>query len=194
MAWSSRPNRVVSVPNGTTANAANAAVVETRGASTNRIVSAAFGFNCSFRRSLNTSANGCSTPSKPTRLGPLRSWMYAQTLRSIHTMNAADNTSMLKTTKIRPSCAMTVGGGSQLISVRPHRHPRRAPVGRNGAAALAHVRLELGAEVLHGSQRPRRGGVSERAQRRAGDVRAETHEEIDEAHLPFDAVDAGQDL
>src|SRR5215203_219710 len=183
MAWSSRPNKVVSVPNGTTANAANAAVVDTSGASTNRIVSAAFGFNCSFRRSLNTSANGCSRPSKPTRLGPLRSWMYAQTLRSIHTMNAADNTSMLKTTKIRPSCAMTGGGGSQLISVCPHRHPRGAPVRRNRAPPLAHVRLEFGAEVLHGGQRRCRGGVAERAQRLAGDVVADADQKIDVAHL-----------
>src|SRR4051812_6453265 len=120
--------------------------------------------------------------------------MYAQTLRSIHTMNAADNTSMLKTTKIRPSCAMTGGGGSQLISVRPHRHPRRAPVGRNRAPALAHVRLELGPEVLDGGQRRCRGGVAERAQRLARDVVADAHQEIDVAHLSFAAVDAGKNL
>jgi hypothetical protein len=72
---SSSPNNVVSVPKGTTANAANAAVTETIGAIVNRKASAAFGRSCSFRSSLKTSANGCSRPAKPTRFGPLRSWM-----------------------------------------------------------------------------------------------------------------------
>src|SRR5206468_8285117 len=135
-----------------------------------------------------------STPSKPTRFGPLRSWMYAQTFRSIHTIKAADNTSMLKTTKISPSWAMTVGGGSQLMSVRPYGRAWRAPVGRYRTPSFAHMSLVLGAEVLDGRQCGRRRRVAERAQRLAGDVVADGDQQIDVAHLPFAVVDARQDL
>src|SRR4051812_8621352 len=110
-------------------------------------------------------------------------------------MNAADSTSMLKTTKIRPSCAMIVGGGSQLlISVRSHRHPRRAPVGRYRAASLADVRFEFGAEVFHRRQRRGCRGVAEGAQRLAGNVVADADEQVDVPHLSFTALDAGEDL
>src|SRR5687768_6056368 len=109
-------------------------------------------------------------------------------------MNAADNTSMLKMTKMRPSCAMSVGGGSQLISVRPHGRLRGAPVGRNRAPALADMRLELGAEVLHGGQRRRRRGIAECAQRLADHIVADTHQQVDVAHLPFTVLDAGENL
>ncbi len=36
----------------------------------------------SLNSSLNTSANGCKMPRGPTRSGPLRSWMNADTTRS----------------------------------------------------------------------------------------------------------------
>src|SRR3954463_2860037 len=110
-------------------------------------------------------------------------------------MNAAESTSMLKTTKIRPSCAMIVGVGSQLlISVRSHRHPRRTPVGGHRAAPLADVRFELSAEVLHRRQGRCGGGVAEGAQRLAGNVVADADEQVDVAHLPFTALDAGENL
>src|SRR5258705_10591269 len=109
-------------------------------------------------------------------------------------MNAADNTSMLKTTKIRPSCAMTVGGGNQLISVRPHGRAGPAPVGRHGAASLAHVRFELRPEMLHSRQRGGRRGVAKRAQRLADDIVRNAHEQIDVAQLPFAVVDAREAL
>src|SRR3954454_16687421 len=110
-------------------------------------------------------------------------------------MNAADSTSMLKTTKIRPSCAMIVGGGSQLlISVRSHRHPRRAPVGRHRAAPLADMRFELGAEEFHRRQGRGCRGIAEGAQRLAGNVVAAPDEQVDVPHLSFPALDAGEDL
>src|SRR5216117_3559882 len=109
-------------------------------------------------------------------------------------MKAADNTSMLKTTKIRPSCAMTVGGGSQLISMRPHGRLDRPPVGRYRAAPFAHVRLELRAEMLDGRQRGSCGGIAERAERLADDVVPDAHQEIDVTHLSFAVVDARQNL
>src|SRR5690242_15716840 len=109
-------------------------------------------------------------------------------------MNAADSTNMLKTTKIRPSCAMIVGGGSQLlISVRSHRHPRRAPIGRHRAAAFADVRFEFSAEVLDRRQGGRRRRIAERAERLAGDVVADADEQVDVPHLSLAAFDAGED-
>ena len=72
---SSSPNSVVSVPNGTTEKAANAAIAEITGAMAKSSASAAFGRSSSFVSSLMTSANGCSQPAAPTRLGPTRSWM-----------------------------------------------------------------------------------------------------------------------
>src|SRR4026209_1272029 len=109
-------------------------------------------------------------------------------------MNAADSTRQLKTTKIRTSRAMISGDGSQLISVRPHGHARRAPVGRHRAAALADVSFELGAEMLHRRQRRCGGSVAERTERLAGDVVADADEQIDVAHLTFAVLDARQDL
>ena len=110
-------------------------------------------------------------------------------------MNAADSTSMLKMTKI----------STELRDERRWRQPAasqcaptgvfaRAPVGRHRAAPFAHVRLELGAEVLHRRQRRRRRGVAERAQRLADDVVADADQQVDVAHLPFAALDPGEDL
>ena len=71
----SRPNSVVSVPKGITENAANAVTAEMTGASRDSSVSADLGRRSSLKSSLMTSANGWSSPSGPTRLGPDRSWM-----------------------------------------------------------------------------------------------------------------------
>src|SRR6266542_3508019 len=109
-------------------------------------------------------------------------------------MKAADSTSMLKTTKIRPSCAMTVGGGSQLISMRPHGRVDRAPVGRHRAPPFAHVRLELGAEMLDCRQRGGRRGITKRAERLADDVVSDAHQEIDVTHLSFAVVYARENF
>src|SRR4029078_4281707 len=100
--------------------------------------------------------------------------MWAQPSRSSHTMKAADSTSRLKTTKIRPSCAMIVGGGSQLlISVRSHRHPCRAQATWYGAAPLADVRFDLGTEMFPRRQGRRRRRVAEGAEGLSGNVVAD---------------------
>src|SRR5438874_5320754 len=114
----SRPKSVVSVPNGTTENAAKAVAVDITGAIANRNASAAFGRRCSLNTSLMTSANGCSNPSGPTRFGPSRSWMYAQTLRSIQTMNADASTRQLNTTKINTRCAISGGLMKSIMTVQ----------------------------------------------------------------------------
>ena len=61
--------------NGTTAQAAIATVRVITGASTNRILSAPVGMMISLNTSLMPSAMGCSRPSGPTRLGPMRTCM-----------------------------------------------------------------------------------------------------------------------
>jgi hypothetical protein len=63
----SRPNSVVSAPNGTTANAANAHVAEMIGASAKRNASAARGRSSSLNISFTTSASGWRRPLGPTR-------------------------------------------------------------------------------------------------------------------------------
>src|SRR3954470_24332152 len=68
----SRPKKVVLAPNGTTAKAENAAVAEMIGARAKRSGSAARGRSSSLNISLMTSANGCSSPCQPTRIGPSR--------------------------------------------------------------------------------------------------------------------------
>jgi hypothetical protein len=89
----SRPKRVVSPPNGTTAKAANAHVAEMIGARANRRASAAFGRSSSLNISLITSANGCSSPCQPTRIGPRRCCSAAASRRSTHTIPAAESSS-----------------------------------------------------------------------------------------------------
>src|SRR5262245_40719431 len=106
-------------------------------------------------------------------------------------MKAAESTSMLKMTKIRPRWATIVGLIAR--SVRTHRHRRRAPARGDRTAALAHVRLELRPEVLHRRQRGRRRRVAERTQRFANDVVADAREQVDVAHLALARLDLRQD-
>jgi hypothetical protein len=47
----------------------------------------------SFKNALIASAAGCNRPNHPTRFGPRRSWMAAETLRSTHTAWATMNIS-----------------------------------------------------------------------------------------------------
>jgi hypothetical protein len=62
-------------PNGTTAHAAIATVRVITGASTNKTLSAPDGMMISLNTSFMPSAIGCSKPSGPTRLGPMRTCM-----------------------------------------------------------------------------------------------------------------------
>src|SRR5699024_798215 len=52
------------------------------------------GVTSSLRRSLTTSAIGWRSPSGPTRLGPSRFWINAETRRSAYTANAAELSSI----------------------------------------------------------------------------------------------------
>ena len=69
-------------PNGTTAQAISAVRKVIIGAMRNSMPLALDGTIVSFSISLRPSAKGCSRPNGPTTLGPRRSWIDAQTLRS----------------------------------------------------------------------------------------------------------------
>src|SRR6185503_15151746 len=197
---SSSPKKVVSAPNGTTANAENAAVAEMIGASAKRIGSAAPGRSSSLNISLMTSANGCSSPCQPTRIGPSRCCSSAASRRSTHTIAAAECSSAMKTNSVRTIWAMS----SVVIRVaqpfraaqclmRPHRLAR-PPFRRQRAAPFLDVRLVLVAEMLQRRQHRRHRRVAERAQRLAGDVVRDALQHVEVAHLPLAALDAAQDL
>ena len=68
--------------NGTTAQAISAVMKVIIGAIRNSTVLALDGMIVSFSSSFRPSAKGCSRPNGPTTLGPRRSWIEAQTLRS----------------------------------------------------------------------------------------------------------------
>ena len=68
--------------NGTTAQAISAVMKVIMGAMMNSIELALEGTMVSFSNSFRPSARGCSRPNGPTTLGPRRSWIEAQTLRS----------------------------------------------------------------------------------------------------------------
>ncbi len=69
-------------PNGTSASSPSAAPVAMTGARRNRNLSALSGTMSSFASSFSPSASGWSRPSGPTRIGPRRACMKADTLRS----------------------------------------------------------------------------------------------------------------
>ena len=68
--------------NGTTAQATRAVMKAIIGAMMKRTPLALDGTIVSLSTSLRPSAKGCSRPNAPTTLGPRRSWIEAQTLRS----------------------------------------------------------------------------------------------------------------
>src|SRR5215467_3663435 len=57
------------------------------------------GVRSSLRMNFSPSANGCSNPNGPTRVGPHRFWMCAETLRSSQTLYATT----VSSTKITPT-------------------------------------------------------------------------------------------
>ncbi len=67
---------------GTTDQAISAVMKVIMGAMRNSTVLALDGTIVSLSSSFSPSARGCSRPNGPTTLGPRRSWMEAQTLRS----------------------------------------------------------------------------------------------------------------
>jgi hypothetical protein len=73
----------MSGPNGITAQAISASVKVMIGASRNRPRLAEDGMMVSLRKTLSPSAKLCSRPNGPTTLGPRRSAIAAQTLRSM---------------------------------------------------------------------------------------------------------------
>src|SRR5262249_12102589 len=98
---------------------------------------------------------------------------------------------MTNTKSVRTICAMSSGVIVALVgSYRLARTPR----GRQRASSLANVRLVLVPEVLERRDHRCRGGIAERAQRFAGDVRRDAREQVEIAHLAFAAFDALEDL
>src|SRR5918992_3263838 len=83
-------NRIAIFKSATTASGANGMTSHTAAAGMNMAIgarrkiqrSALLGETFSLVNSLKTSAAGCKSPLGPTRFGPYRSWMYADTLRS----------------------------------------------------------------------------------------------------------------
>src|SRR5262245_4272613 len=78
-------------------------------------------------------------------------------------------------------------------SVCAHQLPR-APVGRTGTAALLHVGLELAAELLQERLHWRGGGIAEGAERLAGDVVGDRHEQVEVAHPTLAGLDLPEQL
>ncbi len=68
--------------NGMTAHAASAGASASIGAMKNSARLAPAGTMISLKISLKTSANGCSSPSGPTRFGPIRTCIQPMILRS----------------------------------------------------------------------------------------------------------------
>src|SRR5205814_4188449 len=79
--------------NGITAHAASAGASDNIGAIKNSQRFAPVGTTISLNSILSTSANGCSSPSGPTRLGPMRTCIQPMTLRSASVRYATDRMS-----------------------------------------------------------------------------------------------------
>ena len=92
--WSavSSPKIVTSPPNGMTANATKAQIVEMTGARKYTGLSALTGRISSLNASLSPSASDCSSPNGPTRFGPTRCCIRATTRRSSQIMNSVRST------------------------------------------------------------------------------------------------------
>ncbi len=72
-------------------NTANMVTKLMYGAARNSIRSASAGMRSSLQNSLMPSATGCSQPNRPpTRVGPSRSWIRAETFRSIQVKTATE--------------------------------------------------------------------------------------------------------
>ena len=84
----SSPKTVICSPKGMTATEQIAATKTTSGAKKKTGLSAARGIRSSLPSSLAPSASGCSKPFGPVRVGPIRSWNDASTLRSKYVMYA----------------------------------------------------------------------------------------------------------
>src|SRR5262249_15568005 len=87
-------------PNGITAKAVNAQIVEITGAMKKTALSASVGMMSSLNASLSPSASDCSSPKGPTRFGPGRTCMRATTRRSYQIANSVITTRNAKTTTI----------------------------------------------------------------------------------------------
>src|SRR5438552_6280677 len=79
--------------NGITAHAASAGASDNIGAMKNSQRLAPVGTTISLNSILSTSANGCSSPSGPTRLGPIRTCIQPMTLRSASVKYATERMS-----------------------------------------------------------------------------------------------------
>ena len=81
-----RPNRLISEPNGITANTTRAGTNAMIGAAVKTHRSTRTGVMSSLIISFRASAIGCKAPYGPTRIGPSRDCTHAMTFRSSSTM------------------------------------------------------------------------------------------------------------
>ena len=96
---------------GMTAHAARAGPIASRGAMKKRYRLAPVGTTISLNKSLATSANGCSNPNGPTRLGPMRTCMKPITLRSASVKYATERINGIAIAMIFTSVHTTIHTG-----------------------------------------------------------------------------------
>src|SRR3989338_634232 len=75
------------LPNGIATNAMTGGTTAKKGASHHTSLSASLGLISSLTRSFTASAMDCKTPCQPTRMGPNRDWICADTFLSHHIRN-----------------------------------------------------------------------------------------------------------
>src|SRR5438105_7332723 len=110
--------------NGITAHAASAGPSDNIGAMKNSQRFAPVGTTISLNSILSTSANGCSKPSGPTRLGPMRTWIQPITLRSASVRYATERISGIAMAMILVSVQMPGQTGRTTDHTGSHHGPQ----------------------------------------------------------------------
>ena len=100
-----------SAPKGITAHAASAGISVSIGARMKRNLFAPDGMMSSLNMSFTASAIGCSSPTGPTRFGPMRTCMYPITLRSASVRYATQPKSGSAITRISTSVLTKIQTG-----------------------------------------------------------------------------------
>src|SRR5205814_3296030 len=110
--------------NGITAHAASAGASDNIGAIKNSQRFASVGTTISLNSILSTSANGCSSPNGPTRLGPMRTCIQPITLRSARVRYATERISGIAMAMILVSVQMPGHTGRTTDHTGSHHGPQ----------------------------------------------------------------------